>query len=65
MLHKLVFHSNQTVELEIEQDSWREQQQFPLELKVYNIDSFYDFAEIEALIFFNFFDNFEFFADIK
>ena len=65
MLHKLIFHSDQTVELGIEQDSWREQQQFPLELKVYNIDSFYDFAEIEALIFFTFFDNFEFFADIK
>ena len=65
MLHKLIFHSNQTVELGIAQDSWREQQQFPLELKVYNIDSFYDFAEIEALIFFNFFDNFEFLADIK
>ena len=34
-------------------------------MKVYNINSFYDFAEIDALIFFTFFDNFEFFVEIK
>jgi len=34
-------------------------------LIVYNISSFYDLAEIEALIFLTFFESFAFFAEIK
>ena len=63
----LGFHLIQNIESEIGLSNLKGLQPNPLEERVCKINSLlnYYFAEIEALIFFTFFDNLAFLADIK
>ena len=60
-----IFHLNQIVLLEIELNNLMQLLQTPSKLIVCNTNSFYDFADIDNLIFFTFLDNFTFFVDSK